>query len=366
MNDILFHLEKLPVDARDFLHDKVFGTIPPLNIPNVDFSVSALPTIILNQINTDFCTAFSSSDLNTAIQLSDFSLVNYLNKLGLSPSVLYRGQLAVKYNLLPTVDSYISLAKDGQNGAINLAILKNLIVEKGDNFCPLYQMAKIKQVRGEYLSYGANLRDACNALVKYGSLPRNKSPYTLMEGKPTDKDRNFLANWLNWDKALDFIASKYKLGTFFAVNGAYDAFDNCRSALYQNKDTSHAGVLFGLNWRPEWTFAPNGVISDSSYTTPTSNGHCVQFVGQKIINGVPYLVLPNTWGEGYGEKGFYYFSREVVNKEALAGYGAFTFKKMTLGQAQFYLANGIMASDNIFVKGFKTLLGYLKNYGTRQ
>lgn len=328
-NKVLGVLEKIKPDIRDFSHHDLYGTVAPANIPNIDFDVCPLPPIILDQKDLDFCSGFGSSQLNTC-QLANISLVDYLNMKSISSSLASRASLAVKYHLVGSIAEYNALAATGTNASVNLNILANLIYDNGDYFDPNYQFSKIKQIRGEYTQWGANIRDAAQALVKYGSIPKNKSPFTYQEGAATDRERNFLANWANWPAALDIDAAKNKLGAFYTPDGPYDAFDNVRSALYLNSKTNqYAGAIIGLNWRPEWTYASGGIIPDVSQPS-AGGGHLMFIRGQKIVNGEPMIRFQQSWSKGFGDKGLYYFGRKTFNSEVAAGFGSFVFKKKTL------------------------------------
>lgn len=353
---IVFALEKLPLDLRDFSHDKVFGTTAPLNLPVSSFSISPLPPIILDQIDLDFCTAFASSELDTYFNEADYSLINYLIIRQQPYSLDDRANLAVKYGLVGAADAYINLATQGINGDINVQILSNLIRDNRDYFDPLYFMSKIKQIRNEWQAQGANLRDACNAAVTYGFIKKVQSPFTYDESKPTDKTRDFLANWENWPSALDTLAAVNKIGSYFSVDGPYDAFDNICSALFSNMKTGiPCGVLFGLNWRPEWTYAIGGIINDT-YQVSSGDGHCVYLDGVEFINGVPYVRMIQTWGTTVGNKGVFFLPRNVINIEFAAGYGAFIFKKLSKDAAAYYNSNSIKVGGNWFLNLLKTFL----------
>lgn len=355
LKNIMFTLEQLPGDIRDFSHHTVFGTVPPANIPLINFSVSPLPPIILNQSNTDFCSAFSSSAINTDAQISGYSLVNYLILKNIDHSLNARAVLSVKYGATNTIDEYLQLAHQSLNGTQNLIILAGLMKDNKDYCDPLYQMSKIKQVRGEYTSYGANLRDAAQALVKYGSIRKNQSPFTYGEGLPSDRNRDFLANWANWPSILDSKASVMKLGSFFAVDGPYDAFDNIRSALYLNyKAGIPIGVTFGLNWRPEWNISLNGIVSEN-YDVSTGGPHAVKLFGIMVVNNIPYILMQQSWGDKFGNNGVYLLSRKVINNEFKANYGAYCFKLLSKALASYYNENGILVTENWFTKLIKLI-----------
>lgn len=361
LKKIKFALEKLPEDIRDFSHHKVFGTITPLNIPTVGFDVSPLPAIILDQIDLDFCSAFASTELNTYFDLTNISLIDYLNSKGQNSTLSARADLAVKYKIAASVVTYISSATLKNNSSMNLQILSNLMKDNGDYFDPLFFMSKIKQIRGEYKAYGANVRDACNAAVTYGFIRKNQSPFTYNENKTTDKTRDFLANWLNWPKSLDVLAAINRLGSFFAVDGPYDAFDNFRSALYKNYQTGvNCGILFGLNWRPEWTYMAKGMIVDN-YTLSLGDGHMVYLRGVTYFNGIPYIKMQQSWGKDIGDNGIFYLPRNVINAEFAANYGAFILKKLSKMLASYYNDNNLQIGSNWLMEGVKLSWSLIKN-----
>jgi len=351
-------LQKLETDLRDLSNHAVYGTISPSNIPLIDFSVSDIPEVILNQFDLDFCTGFATSEDGTSLECSDASLVDYLTKKGLPSTASDRANLAFARALVSSPQEYMNLLVAKQNGAVNLQLISLLMKENGDYMDPLFQFQAIKQITGNWQAPGADIRSACLARQKIGSIPKNKSPFTHLEGKPTDKDRNFLANPANWPATLATEASKHE-GAFFTVDGPYDAFDNIRSALWQNKQAGiKSGVIFGLMWRPEWNTMPGGIINDT-YATPAGDPHCVRLIGQKIINGVPYIKMQQSWGDWYGDKGFVYLPRNVINMEATTGFGMFTFKDMTVNDAKYYAANGINVNDNWLVQIAKAFYNFI-------
>jgi len=286
----------LPEDKRDIPHSRVFGA-PPVDIPLVDFDV-VKGSKIKDQYDTDFCAGFSSSSINEDIQQKTF-------------------------------DEW-------------------------------YQFSKIKQVMGDYTKWGADLRSACKALTKYGSLPKEKAVYKYKAESTDGKDRDFLANWTNWPKYLDTYAGEFKCGSYFTVDGGGDYFDNIRAKLYQNKDKGQ-GVLLGVLWRPEWTYVVGGVIPEATYDKPQGSGHAIKACGQKIINGVPYVKIQNSWGEKMGDKGFYYFPRSVINKE-VAMFGAFMLEDMDAEKAKTYIAYNLTTQDGAIGMIVKIILSIFNDF----
>lgn len=219
--------------------------------------------------------------------------------------------------------------------------------QEGVELDPLWQFAQIKRVMKEYTSYGADLRSAGKALYKYGSLPQALSPFTIDSG-----DRDFLANWKNWSSNLDAVAFSHKKQSMFFVDGPHDDFDNIRAVLWKNR-LKKQSLIAGTMWRDSWTDAPGGVIPETGWENDAGGGHAIKIFGQKNINGKLYLIIQNSWGEDVGDNGLFYFPRSVINSE-FAPYGQIYFSDMTVGDAKYYIDNGITVNDNWFWALIKT------------
>lgn len=338
------HLEPLTYDDRDFSHNTLIGTLAAPAIPTSDFDLAEDNPIVLNQKNTDFCTAFASTEAYTVFKYTDPSLVNYLNSVNRPSDVGYRGSLAERFKLC-TAAEYLKLSSVGKNASINSDILSIMKLMAGDYFDPIFQFSKIKQIRNEWQSYGANIREAMLSFTKYGSLLKKYSPFTYDEGKPTDRTRDIVSNWNNWDKSLDALAAKNKAPAFFTADGPNQPFDNIRSILWQNKQKGiKSGVVLGMYWKGTWGSA---IIPDdgqeASYNA--TGAHCTWVRGQKTIGGQIYLVVQNSYGAGAGDDGLFYFPREVINRN-FPIFGAYYFYPISVGDAQYHNENGIKLSAN--------------------
>lgn len=305
-------LLKLKLDTRDYSHSKSFGNLGASQLPIQDFTVyDSFPYTIV------WGDTLSSIALKFKCLLTDLVSINKIvdiNKIKV-------GQVITIPSVIPNILNQLSL---DFCSSFTTSELQKLIF--GQDVDPLYQMAKIKQVIGNYTTYGADLRDACQSVIEYGSLPLKNAPYTFGAGLATDKTRDFLANWANYPIALDSIALKDKDLSYFAIDGSYDVFDNIRQALYMHR-TERRGVTFGLFWHDEWTEAVGGIIPSQMPSTMNGGGHDMAIIGQKTINGVLYLVFQQSWGSTAGDKGFFYFPRTIVDQTALLGYGAYNFSR---------------------------------------
>ncbi len=328
-------LEILPIDDRDFSHTKKFGQLGESQLPISDFTVFDKLVYTVKWGDTFYKIANRFSIAPSDLLLSN-SKIKDINKI-------YVGQLLTipqrPVHVLNQVDLDFCTA-------FATAVLQYLIF--GIPIDPLFQFSKIKEIRGEYKAWGANLRDACKSVTKYGSLAAFLAPYThSTPALPTDKSRDFLANWLNYPSGLDIQAAKEKELSYFAVDGNYDAFDNIRSTLWIHRMERRA-VLIGMMFDGSWPYVKDGIIPK----TPSINGggHAVAIVGQKAINGELYLIVQNSWGDQLGDHGFYYFPRSVINQIALQGFGMYTFSRFEKSS----LAENIL---NVIGSFFNKLLG---------
>lgn len=310
---IIYGLELLPTDLRDFSHHKTFGTLGALQLPTNDFTIYDSFKYIV--VNGDTLSSISS---RFGFSISQLLLIN---KQITNPNKIYVGESIVipERNRMTLNQLDLDFCTGFATAELQYALF-------GIPIDPLYQMSKIKEVRNEYTSYGASLRDACNSVINYGSLPLVLTPY-LYNNTPASKTRDFLANWANWPVALDKNASKYKDMSYFTVDGIYDMFDNIRSTLQMHLQERRA-VTIGLFWHDEWTEATGGLIPTIMPTGTSGGGHDMAIIGQKTINGILYLILQQSWGPTAGDNGVYYFPREIIDAISLQGYGCYAFSRV--------------------------------------
>lgn len=291
-------LQSLPKDERDFSHSQVFGSLTDL--PTDDFMIQ--PLEIKNQdINyaSDFCASYAAAEV----------------------------------------------AEDEDHVA----------------FVPEWTFAQAKgllaKTKGEsvYDDYGLNLRDISAAAVKYGFLPRVYDPFRCNTiDRPA---RETLVRPENWESFINIkYGDPYRKASYFAIDGPHDTFDNFRSALWLNKEKKQS-IFTGVIWRSSWTGIPTGIIP-LDYES-NGGGHAFKFCGQKTIDGVLYLVAQLSDGPELGDKGFYYFPREVVNKEC-GPFGAYAFTDLPVETAVVYQASGITVHDSWLLKVLKLLINFLK------
>lgn len=251
--DIGGGLLPLKRDNRDFSFVKMFGTIRKEEIPTHDFVV-AEPLNIKNQFETDLCVAFA----------------------------------------------ICSVSEDQEKVALS----------------PEHFFMSIKKMKGDWVSWGSDLRTGCKVAVNVGFLEQELNPYKLK-----NKGRNFVANWRNWEQIkFEENVKEHRKISYFKVDGPYDTFFNFRAALWQNRHKS-CSILTGLTWDSSWSKAKDGIIPKKKGTP--LYGHAIKIFGQKNIDDEIYLMAQLSNGEEFGDNGIFYFPKEVINRECV--FGAYMF-----------------------------------------
>lgn len=269
-----------PSETKDFSHSVVFGATKEDDVP-FDFSTNLLPLKIKDQKQLDFCPGFATTEVSED--------------------------------------------------------------QEGFELDPLWQFAQIKRwvisKGGTLESYGADLRSAGMALVKYGSLPQIHAPYTVNSG-----ERNFLANPENYKSELGNIAVTYRKKSMFFVDGPNDVFGNILAVLWKNK-SKKVSIIVGVPWRKSWTYSPDGIVPAIGWADEPGEGHCLKIFDMKVINGQQYLAVQNSWGTGVGKGGIFYFPRSIINRE-FGPYGQIYFSDMSVDDAKYYNESGVSVYDN--------------------
>jgi hypothetical protein len=182
---------------------------------------------------------------------------------------------------------------------------------------PEYQFAKTKQIMGNPDGYGADLRSACKSAVKFGSLKESDFPKHITGD---------FRHWNIWPDWIDEKAKKYRKKSYFKINGYGSSFNAIKVALWLNKSDKRV-VITGALWRSEWTKAKNGRITKEC----ESSGFPHAFI---IIGWIgEYLIAHLSNGEEVGDKGRFYFHKDIVNKE-FGKYGRFMLIDIDPNQAK--------------------------------
>ena len=219
-------------------------------------------------------------------------------------------------------------------------------LQEGVLLSPEYQFALSKTLSGDTEEWGQDARTAMKTAVKLGSLEKSKTSYSL-----ESKDVSFLRDIKNWPNYLEE-AKRHQKSVYLKVEGKYDAFDDIRASIYKWRDEKRA-VALGLNFG----WGSNEVILEE----PKSGfGHMLYAIGWKSLNGIPYLVIVNSWGKEAGDQGTHLLSRKVVNYYNDM-YGAYMFVDKPREDIQYMVDNGIKEGDSWLVQLWKVIVTLIQS-----
>ena len=194
-------------------------------------------------------------------------------------------------------------------------------VQEGVTLNPFWSFAKSKELSGDIEAWGQNLRTACKVHQKTGA-PDYDREYSLEK-----RDAAFLRDIKNYPEDFLNKALVHKKQAYFEADFFKSTYDSIAAALWKFKDEKRV-VITGALWRSHWTFAEGGIIP--GFGGKDGFGHAFVFVGQKYIKDKPYLIAQLSNGEDIGDKGFFYFSKFVVDREFT--FGNFMFLDMPAGR----------------------------------
>lgn len=117
----------------------------------------------------------------------------------------------------------------------------------------------------------------------------------------------------------DALALNHKKQAFSVNPIGGDLFQGIISAMY----TKNCSVSLAGTWFSSFDQPVNGILP---YPSGQTSGHNWKVCGLKTINGVPYAICKPWIGGNWGQSGFCYMSREILNK---VGSEAFTFQPTT-------------------------------------
>ncbi len=142
--------------------------------------------------------------------------------------------------------------------------------------------------------YGVKAGFALWGAIKYGVLPKSKSPYSI-----ASQSRDFLEDYKNWEPFKNDVI--YPFGSIKKLNG----FDEIAKA------TETTTVFMGIYWQSGWS---DPYIEEFKYEFNTMSPHEVRVIG--YIND--HLVIQNSKGPDKGDHGLWYMSRSVAKAIAHA------------------------------------------------
>lgn len=135
-----------------------------------------------------------------------------------------------------------------------------------------------------------------------------------------------------------------------------DWFDAIRVAIFSTQQEKRS-VSIGTPWYAEWESPTNGILPSPANIQNIAGlpWHNYKIAGWKTINGVPYLLVKSWQGAEYGDAGWAYMPRSVINSVmAVKGTGAFTLSRLA-GVSPQPVDLGIVATLVSFIRNLLNL-----------
>jgi len=169
----------------------------------------------------------------------------------------------------------------------------------------LFTYYTTRQIEGTVnFDNGAYVRNALKSAVQYGVVSNATWPYLVekFKIKPATKV---------YTEALKYQALEYRR----IADGDLASMQQCLADGYPFM----FGALVYTSFLSTMV-ARTGIVP---YPVPSKKekmegGHCMLCVGWKLINEQPYFIIQNSWGKGWGDKGFCYIPCDYLNNKSLA------------------------------------------------
>ncbi len=198
--------------------------------------------------------------------------------------------------------------------APEVLMLTRILNQGGSNACTAYTAVAIREWMKQGKQYDPD-RQFQAELAVWGD-PNAQGGVDLQTQMATGVKTGFFP--IGSSTPTDNTAAYFSITptkSFLNPNGL-DMYDSIKSAINLQKCPLSVGVVF----YQEWITAPNGVVPHSQksvlgrhdmkiagYTTKKRDGSLIDPQGNE------YLVIQNSWGEGYGDGGLFYFDRYMAD-----------------------------------------------------
>lgn len=133
---------------------------------------------------------------------------------------------------------------------------------------------------------GTTIRTACNSLQKYGIIPETLSPYII-------------SNFAKFPTLSMFQNAKYfKTFTYSSVTQNLMSLKNCIASNYPIV----CGIVVYSSFLTNYAASTGTIIMPNLNTETVLGGHCIVLVGYDETKKL--FIFANSWGTGWGNKGF--------------------------------------------------------------
>ena len=222
-------------------------------------------------------------------------------------------------------------------------------LQEGWKLDPLFTWMMARQIANmKPDDWGVELRPMASAHVKVGALKLSEAPYTVNDDPKVWRD---ITNWnvaaLLKQSILHKKSSYVWVTPSDGLIAGYDMFDTLRATQWKfrnntNSEGKKVGIAIVIG--THWSYPANE--PDIVNWKEGGFGHAHVFSGWTKRGAEIRCVDINSWGEGVGDKGKFYISREVINKEVPI-FGAFFFHDETPDRLRWHVENGVKLDDGL-------------------
>lgn len=210
--------------------------------------------------------------------------------------------------------------------------------EEVELFYPFLFAAAKYEAGQDPQSFGLPIRGVLKALQKYG-VPELKDVSDEVKNLNSVTRRDFRL----YPDSLRENAKNHRIGSYFAIKGPYDHYDNARAVMWSFRNMKQCSI-FGVDWG--WP-----LTEFKLYGTPEGFGHAL-WQGGWFGDG---MAVVNSAGKEAGHNGIHSMSRETFNKYA-EKYGLYMVVDLPMDDAKYLIEHGIKLSDNWLVALIKAVI----------
>ena len=144
---------------------------------------------------------------------------------------------------------------------------------------------------------GAFIRDGMRVLARNGVCPESDFPYEIerFTEKPTTM--------------AEADAVNYRISSYHRVTD----LNGVKAALVEGLPVV-LGMTVYESFESEKVAQTGKVPTPKTYKERELGGHAMLIVGYKKISRTEYLIVRNSWGEGWGDKGYCYIPASFISK----------------------------------------------------
>lgn len=164
------------------------------------------------------------------------------------------------------------------------------------SFSPLYIYYKERELEGNLgTDSGAEIRTSVTAINKFGACTESMDPYD-----PTDFTVAPTAS-------QEAQAAEYKAGAYHRIVGG---LEDLKSVLRSDYPVV-VGMQVYQSFEDDYTARTGEMLVPNPDTEECLGGHAILFCG--FDEAKQHFIVRNSWGEGWGDKGYFYMNYKIFN-----------------------------------------------------